>query len=171
MKINLTQEQLELAKELAKKRHEAKNIKFKNTGILTNTKKKSMVEEYIHDRTHKPHFLGILGEIAYALHTKQNIDTNIYEVRDTGFDVGSVEVKTSTWMGGGVELKIKKQEFISKTPEKYVLARIDENNFNTVELMGEITRENFDKNKITKQYRSDTPVNYIVGTKYLTPIS
>lgn len=167
MRIVLKNEQIKYAKELAKKRHEAKNIKFKNTGILTNTSKSTLVEKYISDRSHKPHFLGLLGEMAYAIASKGSIDTNIYSVRDTGFDVGDAEVKTSTWMGKNIELKIKKSEFESKQPSKYILARIDENKFNVVELIGEISREDFDRHKVVKQYRPDNPVNYIVGVQYL----
>lgn len=170
MKIELTKEQIKFARELAKKRHEAKNIRFKNTGILTNISKTTLVEKYIYDKFHKPHFLGLLGEIAYALASDQKIDTQIYEVRDCGFDVGDVEVKTSTWMGNGIELKIKKQEFDTKFPSKYVLARIDENKFYIVDLIGEISREDFNKYKRIKQYRPNNPINYVVGTNYLKTI-
>lgn len=169
MRIVLKNEQIKYAKELAKKRHEAKNIKFKNTGILTNTSKSTLVEKYIYDKSHKPHFLGLLGEMAYATVSKKNIDTNIYSVRDSGFDVGDAEVKTSTWMGKNIELKIKKNEFESKCPSKYILARIDENKFNVIELIGEISREDFNKYKVVKQYRPDNPINYVVGIEHLKP--
>jgi hypothetical protein len=170
MKVILTDCQVEFARELAKKRHEAKNISFKNSGILTNTRKTTLVEEYIYSREHKPHFLGLLGEIAYASITGQKIDTKIYSVRDSGFDVGNVEIKTSTWMGSGVELKIKKQEFEQKHPDKYVLARIDENKFFIVELVGQISRRNFDRFKSIKQYKPNNPINYVVGVNCLTSI-
>ena len=171
MKVILNDCQVEFARELAKNRHEAKNISFKNSGILTNTKKTTLVEEYIYSREHKPHFLGLLGEIAFASTTGQKIDTKIYSVRDTGFDVGNVEIKTSTWMGGDIELKIKKKEFEQKHPDKYVLARIEENKFFIVELVGQISREDFDRYKSIKQYKPNNPVNYVVGMNHLTPIN
>lgn len=168
LKVILNDCQIEFARELAKRRHEAKNISFKNSGILTDTNKTTLVEEYIYDKKHKPHFLGLLGELAYALVTRQKVDTTIYSIRDSGFDVGDVEVKTSTWSGPSIELKIKQKEFETKRPAKYVLARANETTFNVIELIGYITREDFDRFKISKQYKPTNPVNYIVGTKYLT---
>lgn len=168
LKVVLNDNQIEFARELAKRRHEAKNISFKNSGILTDTNKATPVEEYIYDKRHKPHFLGLLGEMAYALTTGQKVDTNIYSVRDRGFDVGDVEVKTSTWNGPTIELKIKQKEFETKHPSKYVLARASETEFNIIELIGQITREDFDRYKIAKQYKPTNPVNYIVGTQHLT---
>lgn len=168
MRVVLEDHQIEFARELAKRRHEAKSISFKNSGILTDTNKTTLVEEYIYDKRHKPHFLGLLGEMAYALVTNQKVDTKIYSVRDSGFDVGNVEVKTSTWNGSNIELKIKQREFETKCPAKYVLARANETNFNVIELIGQITREDFNRFKIAKQYKPTNPVNYIVGIKHLT---
>ena len=168
MKILLNDRQIEFARELAKRRHEAKNIRFKNSGILTDTNKTTLVEKYIYDKNHKPHFLGLLGEISYALVTDQKIDTAIYSVRDRGFDVGNVEIKTSTWRGNDIELKIKKEEFETKCPEKYVLVRVSENSFHIVELVGEINRGDFDRWKRMKQYGPNNPINYIVGVDRLT---
>ena len=168
LKVVLDDCQIEFARELAQRRHEAKNISFKNSGILTDTNKTTLVEKYIYDKRHKPHFLGLLGEMAYALVTGQQVDTKIYSVRDSGFDVGDVEVKTSTWRGPTIELKIKQREFETKRPSKYVLARADETTFNVIELIGHITRKDFDKFKIAKQYKPTNPVNYIVGTQHLT---
>lgn len=168
MKINLSKDQLEHAKVLAAKRHEAKDISFRNSKRLHGNIKKTKVDHYVLDITHKAHFLGVLGEIAYAQVVNGKIDTNIYELRDNGSDVGDVEVKASTWMSGDIELKVQKKHFETKFPKKYVLVRIDENNFDCVEVVGEITREEFDKNKKIKQYAPNYPINYIVGVKHLT---
>jgi hypothetical protein len=171
MVITLEDKQIELAREWAKRRHEAKHISFKNKGMLVGRQKpKTLVEEYIYDKTHKAHFLGLLGEIAYAAAVGAKIDTQIYDVRDTGADVNGVEIKTSTFTGHGVELKIPQDEFKKKCPQKYVLARLNENLFNVVELIGEITREDFDQYKAIKQYGPNNPINYIVGTHHLKPI-
>lgn len=171
MKFILTDNEIEFAREFARKRHEAKNIFIKNTGILTNIYKKTLVEEYIYHKSHKPHFLGLLGEIAYAKFVGKKIDTNIYKIRDMGFDVDNVEIKTSTWKGSNIELKIKKNEFESKYPLKYVLVRVDENIFNIVELIGEISRDDFNKFKTLKQYKLNNPINYVVGVNHLTRFS
>jgi hypothetical protein len=170
MKVLLNDRQIEMAREFAQRRHEAKSGSFKNSGILTDIKKKTLVEEYIYDRLHKPHFLGLLGEMAYATAVGKKIDTKIYSVRDTGADVGEAEVKTSTFLGVGVELKILQKEFETKSPKKYILTRLNENRFNEVELVGEISREDFAKHKTIKQYGPNSPINYIVGIRHLEPI-
>lgn len=108
--------------------------------------------------------------MAYASAVGGRIDTNIYSVRDTGADIGDVEVKTSTWMGNDIELKVQKKHFETKKPSKYVLVRIDENAFRTVEVLGEISWEDFNRHKTIRQYKSNGPVNYIVGTRYLKPL-
>jgi hypothetical protein len=167
MKIKLNSEQLEYAKNLASKRHESKNISFRNAHRLHKNLKKSKLDHYILHITHKAHFLGVLGEMAYAKIVNDKIDENIYEVRDTGADVGDVEVKTSTWKGNDIELKVQKNHFETKFPKKYVLVRIDENNFDEIEVIGEITREDFDKKKKIKQYAPNYPINYIVGMNSL----
>ena len=170
VKIELTKEQIKFARDLAAKRHEAKDTSFRNSKRLHGNIKKTRVDHYVLDITHKAHFLGVLGEMAYAQAVNEKIDTNIYEIRDKGFDVGEMEVKASTWMNGDIELKVQKKHFETKFPKKYILVRIDENNFNIIELIGEISREDFDKHKVIKQYRPNYPVNYIVGTEYLKPI-
>jgi hypothetical protein len=169
MKVLLNDRQIEMARELAQRRHEAKDIFFKNKGRLA-VAKKTLVDEYIYDKMHKAHFLGLLGETAYATAVGKKIDTNIYSVRDTGADVNGAEVKTSTFLGAGVELKILQKEFEIKSPKKYILARLNENRFNEVELVGEISREDFAKHKTIKQYGPNNPINYIVGVRHLEPI-
>jgi hypothetical protein len=167
VKVLLNDRQIEMARELAKKRHEAKDGSFRNSGILTDIKKKTLVEEYIYDRSHKPHFLGLLGEIAYAAMVGKKIDTKIYSIRDSGFDVGNAEIKTATRIGNDIELKIKQKEFHTKRPDNYVLVRVNEHYFTRVELIGQISREDFDKYKTTKQYGPNNPINYVVGMSRL----
>jgi hypothetical protein len=173
MKIQLSELQIKEAIELAAKRHESKGASFRNKNPFSYSKD-TKLEKALIDKTHKSHFLGILGEMAYAQLTNKQIDKNIYAVRDKGADVEDVEIKTSTWMGADVELKVKKEDFENKFPNKYVLARIDENNFSIVELIGEITRVNFDKVKREKRYGMSKygkllPLNYIVEVKDLKP--
>lgn len=152
MIINLTKKEVAFAKKLAKKRHNAKNTFIRNRGIL-------MKEGSVYD----PHTIGLIGEMAYAKFTGEKIDEEIYAVRDKGQDFHKVEVKTITYFGDGEpELKIKQKEFETKNPEIYILARVDKNKLGSVELLGKISRENFDRNKVAKRYGRFNPDNWIV---------
>lgn len=152
MLINLTKEEVSFAKKLAKKRHNAKNAFIRNRGIL-------MTQGSVYD----PHTIGLIGELAYAKHTGEKIDETIYAVRDKGQDFDRVEVKTITYFGEGEpELKIKQKEFDTKTPEVYVLVRVDKEKLSQVELLGKISRKDFNKKKIAKRYGRFNPDNWIV---------
>ena len=109
------------------------------------------------------HFLGVIGELGYSLATGETIDENIYSVRDDGQDFEGVEVKTITYMGSGEpELKITVKEYEQRKPPKlYVLTRFNLKN-NDVEVLGRITRPQFDKVKIKKKYGARLPMNYII---------
>jgi len=152
MIINLTKQEVSFAKKLAKKRHNAKNTFIRNRGIL-------MKEGSVYD----PHIIGLIGEMAYAKHTGEKIDEEIYAVRDKGQDFHKVEVKTITYFGDGEpELKIKQKEFETKSPETYILARVDKKKLSSVELLGRISREEFDKSKVAKRYGRFNPDNWVV---------
>jgi hypothetical protein len=152
MIIFLTKKEVSFAKKLAKKRHNAKNSFIRNRGIL-------MKEGSIYD----PHTIGLIGEMAYAKFTGEKIDEEIYAVRDKGQDFHKIEIKTITYFGEGEpELKIKQKEFETKNPETYILARVDKNKLSSVELLGEISREEFDKNKKAKRYGKFNPDNWVV---------
>ena len=165
MKYKLSDEQLQYALELAIKRHDAKDESFRNkdTGRFMNESKSKMSKGFKVDKQYMAHFLGVIGELGYALATDQKVDEEIYSVRDSGQDFDGVEVKTITYMGyGEPELKITTKEYGRRTPPKlYVLTRFNIKN-NEVEVLGRITRESFDLLKKKKQYRPNLPVNYIV---------
>ena len=154
--VTIRIEEDELAKiySLAKQRHNAKDKSFRDTGILIPNPKS----------VYAPHTIGLLGEFAWGKHTHQLVDSAIYEVRDEGEDFKDTEVKTLTYFGkGDPELKIKKQEFLSKHPSLYVLTRVDKKNLTKVELLGTISREDFAKKKREKRYSSNNPLNYVVS--------
>ena len=132
IEVTLSQNSLIHIRKIAANRHEAKALYIKNKGILTKPTKQTRLNEFLLHWTHKPHFIGLTGEFTYAYLTSQDIDLKIYDLRDTGFDVGRAEVKTSTWNGNDIELKIKKTEFYSKNPDLYVLMRSIEDKFETV---------------------------------------
>jgi tagatose-1,6-bisphosphate aldolase len=152
MIIDLTKKEVSFAKILAKKRHNAKNDFIRNRGIL-------MREGSVYD----PHTIGVIGEMAYAKFSGEKIDETIYAIRDKGEDFNKIEVKTITYFGDGEpELKIKQKEFETKKPEIYILARVDKKNLASVELLGKISRENFNKHKLAKRYGRFNPDNWIV---------
>jgi hypothetical protein len=167
MKIKFNSEQLRKAVEIAIKRHEAKNISFRNKEIYIPKQK----NEFGIPNEYAPHLIGVLGEMAWATIKNVPIDENIYKVRDPGEDFRGVEVKATTYFGDGEpELKIKVKEFNKKKPKLYVLIRVDPNTLE-VELLGKITREKFSKVKTTKQYGPNLPENYIVKVSQMDRIS
>lgn len=157
MKITLTKKDLEFAYEVASSRHNAKSKSFRNTKILFDHTK----GDFVPDKNVMPHYIGVIGELAWSKYSGQPIDMEIYKVRDSGTDFNGVEVKTITYNGSGEpELKIKVEEFHSKTPEIYVLAHFDLKK--TVTLLGRVTRDAFDKHKKKKKYGRFNPNNYVV---------
>jgi len=163
MKFKLLDYQLEYIYNLAKQRHDAKNISFRNASQIMNTEKSESFEaEFKIDKQYMSHFLGLVGELAWSLLSGDPVDEKIYKVRDVGEDFKGIEVKTITYMGEGEpELKIKVEEYEKKTPKKYVLVRFDLYN-REVEILGTITRKMFDKHKVQKKYGRFLPNNYVV---------
>ena len=109
------------------------------------------------------------------------VDEDIYEIRDSE-DFDGEEIKTITYYGHGEpELKIKVTEFDSKKPKKYILARTNKEkilkaltanaeNSIEIELLGVISRDDFDTNKIKKRYGFNNPLNYIVGRSKMNEV-
>jgi hypothetical protein len=163
MKFKLTTEQVSYVYNLAKARHDAKNSSFRNSNILVSQDKKDEFEkEFVIDKQYLPHFLGLVGELAWSLKTGESVDEAIYKVRDKGEDFEGIEIKTVTYSGPGEkELKIKVAEYSKKIPKKYVLVYFDLYN-KEVEILGSITRVEFDKNKVEKKYGRYLPSNYVV---------
>ena len=165
MKFQLNKEQLEYALDLAMRRHDAKHSSFRNkdTENFRNDTKGKMSEKFKVDFQDMAHFLGVIGELGYSLVTGEDVDEEIYAVRDGGQDFDGVEVKTITYMGAGEpELKIPVGEYERRIPpNSYVLVRFDLNR-NEVDVLGQITRSNFDEKKKKKQYGRNKPLNYIV---------
>ena len=98
IEVSISEKELKNIYSLAKKRHDAKSMSFRNTGILIKDPKS----------VYSPHSIGLLGEHAWGKHTGQSVDKNIYDIRDEGEDFTNTEVKTITYFGNGEpELKIK----------------------------------------------------------------
>ena len=160
--IRLSEKELHAARLLASQRHEAKHVSVRDTGPRMTSKYKTALVNFIGDVRHKAHFLGLLGEMAYAKATGG-------EVNDHTGDVGKVEVKTSTWMGPDIDLKITQREVedIENQPERYALMRVNESNFSNVEFIGEISRDDFIKKATKKRYKPGYPMNYILDGRKL----
>ena len=167
MKIIFNKEQLKKAIEIAVARHEAKDKSFRTKDIYFNKEKNSLgiANEYM------PHLIGVVGEMAWAILNNLNLDEGIYKVRDCGEDFDGVEIKTTTYFGyGEPELKIKQQEFYKKTPNTYVLVRVNPKNLDT-EILGKITRKNFENLKVVKKYGENLPVNFVVPLSKMEKIN
>jgi hypothetical protein len=165
MKFKFTDEQMQTALSLAMQRHDAKSNSFRNrtTEEFMNEAKSKLAGSAKVDYQYMAHYLGVLGETAWSLHTGEPVDTEIYAVRDDGEDFKGIEVKTMTYMGAGEpELKITVKEYTQRKPPKlYVLVRFDLKK-NEAEILGKITRSKFDSNCKTKQYGRNKPMNYVV---------
>lgn len=171
--IKINEKDVSKLLDLAKRRHDAKPNSIRNSGILIK-RSEDPLENYL------PHFIGIIGEYAWGSLTNKPIDEIIYRIRDSE-DFNGEEVKTITYFGAGEpELKIKIREFKEKTPKKYILARINKDNVLEtlktgkdsieVELLGQISREDFDSKKKIKKYGANNPYNYIVGLSEMTSL-
>lgn len=161
MLIKLDKNDIVYAIKLGKKRHLAKNISFRNSGSIKINS--GFLLEAI-DKQFYPHIIGVLGELAYSKYCGEQIDSNIYSIRDSGEDFNGIEIKTITYFGSGEpELKIPKTEYkVRNKINLYVLSRIDSSKLYDVELLGKITKENFDKLKVSKQYNKNYPENWVV---------
>lgn len=114
-----------------------------------------------------PHRLGALGEMAYAKYTGRSIDRS-FSANGDDMDFVGVEVKTSTFGGNGVELKVKVREWNRKQPLLYVLARVDPESLEVVELVGEINRNDFDEHKKLVNYGHQD--NYVIQKCFLSTV-
>lgn len=171
MEFKLTKKQLSYVYNLAKQRHNAKHKSFRNaTQIVPEDKGNVFEKQFKIEKEYMPHFLGLVGELAWSLHTGEAVDENIYNVRDGGEDFKGIEVKTITYDGDGEpELKIKVSEYGSKTPEKYVLVKFDLKS-KVVKILGTISRDSFDKEKKEKKYGRFLPNNYVVPLSLMEKI-
>ena len=138
----MTADQIADAKRIGQARCEAKppEIRRNDSGFHSNN----------NDRSY-PHMIGAIAELAYAFVTDQEIDRRIFDGGDS-VDFSGIEVKSSTWVGDDIELKIKKSEYERKKPIGYVLCRVDPENW-TVEFMGCIDRKTFDKIKYPRKHK------------------
>ena len=84
MKIKFTKEQIKFALDLAKKRHDAKHISFRNKNVaeFNNSNKLNLSSKLNVDNQYMSHYIGIMGEMAWAIANNQQIDEKIQELFD-----------------------------------------------------------------------------------------
>ena len=183
VKLNL--KELKALSSIGIKRHEAKDKSFRNVckhGVIEKYDD-NLIELYDFKITkrHLPHITGVMGEYAYGKLIGEDVDRNIYDVRDDGKDFkNGAEVKCSTFYSGKwgeTELKIPVREYEDRDPTKYVLTRLSDKsllgspNHLIVEALGEISSQKFDMIKgEPKQYTRYGPKNYVVKESDLDPI-
>jgi hypothetical protein len=172
--VHINNDEIKFALDLAKKRHDAKPNSIRNTGILIDRDKNNPLLNYL------PHLIGIFGEMAWAKYTNRKVDEAIYSIRDSE-DFEGEEVKTITYFGSGEpELKIKVTEYNTKKPNNYILVRTSKQKIEQilfenieeidVELLGYISRKDFDQKKTKKQYGYNNPLNYVVSLSQMKAV-
>lgn len=141
-KVYLTPEQIKKAWEIGTARNAAKpdGIRQNDSGYHSDNA----------DRAH-PHRLGIAAEIVYSQLTGLPLDERIMSSGDTS-DFGGIEIKSATWMGEDIELKVKKTEYERKRPKIYVLARVAQD-IRFVEFIGCVGRDRFEREKYEKKHK------------------
>jgi hypothetical protein len=154
----LSQEERRLAERIGKARNNAKHTSFRNSNC------RGLDSEH-------SHILGASSEIAYASIINKKIDENIYPFGDDTDFPGlrkdpkkGIDLKTSLWPYIDIELKIKMEEYMRKIQLAYILTRTDKN-YTTVEFIGSISREKFDRIKYKKTHRFD---NWCVSGEQLS---
>lgn len=155
MNYVLSETETELAQKLGRARCSAKNkaIIFNDSGYHDNP-----------DRAF-PHILGIKAEIAYSAITGIPLDTELYENKGDESDFGGIEIKSSSWLGNDIELKVKVSEYDRKNPYGYVLARVQGE---SVEFIGAISRRRFDREKYLRRHKFVD--NFCVMSHSLKPL-
>ena len=115
-------------------------------------KHRSGDRNYIDGRIETSHVYGLYGEIAYSIATGQPWDRTITGTSGDLTDFDHIEIKTSTWPGADIELKVKQSEYIRKAPRHYILARLL---LPEVHFLGCIRRARFDYMKYPRTHRTE----------------
>ena len=82
-------------------------------------------------------------------------------------DFEEIELKSATWEGADIEIKVAQEEYVRKFPAAYDLARMDRG-YRWVEFIGSISRERFDKVKYRRRHISVD--NWCVVAKDISPM-
>lgn len=132
--INLTEQQVKETKALATEIHKSKKWNWTWENIL----------------------IGLIGEMGYSIWTNQSINREIYfNSGDGGIDFSDgAQIKTVTWSGPSKEIKVNFGSTSNPAIKKYVLAHTTLDYLQDVELIGEVSLENFKTKRDMKIYRN-----------------
>lgn len=168
MTYKLSEHDLHLALAAARERVYTKNAGYENFfgGFHSKDSHPQAAKRYY------PHFLGILGEIAYARTFGEPLDLTFSKRGDRGYDFkDKVEVKTRKSKDKNPWLMVRKNDFIRKPCLKYVLCRLEppesDMDFKTVDIAGFITYEDFKKKGQDLEMPGRT--NWVIRASELTP--
>ena len=167
MIYQLTQHDLDLALSVARERTWTKTAGYENFFGGFHSKDKSSFAS----KRYYPHYLGLLGEIAYARQFEEPLDLTFKKRGDKGYDFRNrVEVKTRKCKDKNPYLMVRKNDFIRKPARKYILCRLEppeeELKFTHVEFMGFITYEDFKRKGEELEMPGRT--NWVIRAEELT---
>ena len=153
MRIQITQNERDLARKVAQWRVEAKDkkIRYNSAGYHANP-----------DIAY-PHYVGLLGEIAFSKAWDVEVDLSALPGGDH-IDFGAVEVKTRLNKG---DIMVKCRDWDRKVPKYYVLIWLSKDE-TYAEVAGVISREDFDKKKRVVTLFNES--KYTVASSELTVV-
>ena len=153
MIITLTEQQLEWCKDLAMKR----------SGSMNHADTKNSSNFFKSKPAWWRHYIGVIGELAYSIHTGEKVGVLTIGKGDSGYDFKyGVDVKCSN-SKQRPDLLLNANQFKRKKANHYVLAWVQEN---TVELIGHIKRTKATELKEIKDFGNGE--TYVINKKYLT---
>jgi len=175
--VNLTDEEINKAKGLAKKRNEKE--KYFGRGRHGHLSDKAGSSE-------ASHAAGLIAEIAVAKHFGVQIDERIFDKHgDDGYDMvidalgGKVDVKSFIDHGNGMVMKDphlkvpcekKKDLEKMKNVDVYLGVCYEKKKPKEVHLFGWETKDNLLKKGRKKRYGQQYPLNYVLYENELNPI-
>lgn len=112
------------------------NIRFNDSGYH-----KSSEEDSEKNERWYPHFIGLLGEIAFSRIYKLPINLDVSSKGDT-IDFGQIEVKTRCSKDRNPLLIVKEREIEKKSPSSFFLMRLDPS-FEEAEVLGAVSKQDF----------------------------
>jgi len=169
MEYKLTEHDLMLAMVAAKERTNTKSSGYANFFGGFHSKDKNPMS----DERWFPHMIGLLGEIAYGRTFGEPIDLSFRKGGDKGYDFANkVEVKTRKCKDKNPWLMVRKNDFLRKPANKYVLCRLDppadDAPFTIVEFLGWIDYEGFKSGG--QELEMPGRVNWVIRAECLRPI-
>lgn len=134
---------------------EQKKYSTEEIGRKRHFKKKPEIRDY-RQITEGPdsHESGACVEFAYSLITGIDIDTRLFDDHGDDYDFNGVDVKGSSWPKSNIELKVPVYNYEKKKSKVkyYVLARFSKD-YKTIEFLGSIDIDRFDKIKYKEFHR------------------